>query len=1111
MFDCDNIMKIISQFVYQDVNHLKDDVPHLIKMNAKANLVFQITHKGQTLNTKIAPGTYHVYTVKMCAQEQKDYHYEVTFFTDESEERLTVPIIETGPKLLISKIIQVRNVGDFVAVFTLSLSSENFSIEPSHGLIEIGDSAEFVIKFTAYHAKKYTGIILLKYETGELIKIKVHGVANNCDINVDTENVAIDETFIGLSNARSIKITNNTDFIIDYHWMNYQDIETDEKQKNKLKEMFNVVENIEEKRYVNLEQLNICDTAIHTQICKRILADEISSLTTERFSFTDKQFTLSPHIGKIAPQSFAVVNVIFEPKEIGKSSTIAYLEVSGKEKRITVKLSGVSRGPALKFSTSTVEMENVYLKSITSFPISCVNEGLVPGTLIFKSASTDFGGSITITPSCLLIEPNESKIFNLNYLSSKVGDFIEQVDFYVDESFEKLLLYVKGSVKCPKLHCQTRHLNLGENAIGFTSKHYILLENLSPVSVTFIACIPEDGNEIPLTCEKFNESIDISATSIPLNPREFFIHPFQATIDGQNSIKLEINFTPNIIRSENYNLTIEIQDSDSIPLTIPVSFKSIVPKFNVKPQQLNLSGFINFSYTQTFEIINTSDVVGVCYLLQQPNTFENNEKIYYTLEKCQWQLEPGQSTIVPITIITQEIGHHKIELNLMTFGKNESNKIQILCFGHGPIVIIDQKKLNWGNVTLLQEQSMTLKIINDSPISANFKAIISNKNTPWAVLPSFGVIEPHESFDIEVSLFARDVGKQSDKILFAISNTSPQSVSLSAIAAGTPIVLEPNIFPKINMGFLLTECDNAIAVNVMNEGNKCQRLTFTNKINFSNIRGATGKTGVFLVEPVSIELPKKSSKQVVFTARSNTCGVVSEDWCLYGTIEGQGKKQFIGTSTLSANFLEPSISFNQSEFIFFVNKCPNIEENSEKIINELRIINNSEIKLKTRLSVEFPFKISTLNSQKCHKDNIDLNVHEEYLVKIYFSFNDNESSRCSKNYEEFLKIEYENHPKIDYIKCSASINYPNIRTILKPLEFNVPVGQWEEQEFTLHNDGPIEVSNTIFDDGNSLVEIKPNCGAIEAHSIEEFKIISQPIIPGFFQTSFKFELLKMNI
>lgn len=60
-------------------------------MNTKGNL-FQITHKRQTLNSKIAPGTYHVYTVKMCAEEQKDYHYEVTFFTDDSE-TLTVLVI----------------------------------------------------------------------------------------------------------------------------------------------------------------------------------------------------------------------------------------------------------------------------------------------------------------------------------------------------------------------------------------------------------------------------------------------------------------------------------------------------------------------------------------------------------------------------------------------------------------------------------------------------------------------------------------------------------------------------------------------------------------------------------------------------------------------------------------------------------------------------------------------------------------------------------------------------------------------------------------------------------------------------------------------------------
>lgn len=589
----------------------------------------------------MAPGTCRVYTVKMSPQEKKDYHYEIIVLTDDS--KMKIPIIglgprafldfpdeiilpETGAKIPTLKILQVRNVGESRAAFTLSSSSKYFLIQPPRGLLDPDENTEFTVKFSSHKAGNYTGFIYLKYETGEMIKIKLQAIAKNSNITIEPSKLKFSDTFIGLSNARAIKITNNSDFIIDFHYMKYKDTETDKIQRKKLTDMYKIVEDIEEKRQVDLEQFDICPLNAHTQICKRILTDELSSLDTEYFlySSSDCQFTLIPINGKIGPRSCAQINVIFQPRDIGKITSTAYLEVTGREKRIEIIFSGTSRGPILKLDSSVINAEDIYLNSNVSFEINCSNEGLIPGTLIHKLEQEENDKRIVITPSCQEIEPCTTKNFHLDFSSSKTGDFSEKIEFMIKETKEILMILVKGQVKCPTLAFSMDNFNLGTTAVGFTSKYEVSLSNQSPVSVKFRAFVEEDGLEAPVVAEKiFNDLTSGPVTSLPANPCEFFIQPGETTIGKYKSIVLEIYFTPNIVRTGEVNLLIKIQDSEDVSARLRIFFKSCVPIFEIEPQQVNFQNcFINFPYEQTFKVTNSSDVEGVCY-------FETQETVSY--------------------------------------------------------------------------------------------------------------------------------------------------------------------------------------------------------------------------------------------------------------------------------------------------------------------------------------------------------------------------------------------------------------------------------------------------------------------------------------------------
>ena len=73
----------------------------------------------------------------------------------------------------------------------------------------------------------------------------------------------------------------------------------------------------------------------------------------------------------------------------------------------------------------------------------CTNKGFIPGTLIYKPKSSDFGGSFSINPEQIKLQPGEFKSFVISFSSNRKGDFVERIDFVIKESLEVLSMYLK--------------------------------------------------------------------------------------------------------------------------------------------------------------------------------------------------------------------------------------------------------------------------------------------------------------------------------------------------------------------------------------------------------------------------------------------------------------------------------------------------------------------------------------------------------------------------------------------------------------------------------------------------------------------------------------------
>ncbi|KAK0162784.1 hypothetical protein PV327_006530 [Microctonus hyperodae] len=971
-------------------------ISQFVKLICQHNETFCVDIKGTTLNIRLAPGMSHVYNLQFNPHEKQDYEHKIDLFGDFGT--VTIPIIVLGPRAILefpdniimpetpvnsssSRSILIRNSGDSTAIFDVFSSSSHFLIEPSCGLIKQGESQKFIIDFLASSTGSFTSIIYFKCETGELLKMNVHGNAINCSVHLETDALHMGDTFIGLSSVKSLKIYNNSDHIVKFHWMKHENTTLDNEEKNKFVkfiEIYGAIEDLTIMHHNDLECTSLFDSPIyHDSIYKRVRTDEVNSLATEKFFYNDSKFILSPMGGEIWPKSFMEITVTFHPDKIGEILSEAYLQVTGCKTRLTIKFFGIGKGPILKLNTTAIDIGKIYLSSIQNFEIICTNEGLIPGIIIPKEKSCDFGGKISISPQILEIPSGEYSSFNLSFSSTKNGEFIETVEFLNQDNAET------GNVVCPTLHFDQSQLDLGTVALGFTSKHEVSIRNMSSVPVTFSICIPDDGDEPAVAYKTFINTINnISAPPIfPSNPREFFISPNNTTLAA--------------------NTSLSIKES-------------------------------------------------------------NNTMTFYSMSKNQWHLNPGQSCDASVTIITRVIGQQEIEMKYMrTFGKSEFETFTVVFNGHGPVISIAPKHLDFGDVELLQEKFMSLELINDSPIPANFNAYIANKNSSWSISTISGEINPLKPMKINVKLFLRDAGEQFDEILITIANGSTVSVILSAHGLGSCIKIHPNIFPDFQMGQLLSHQNNFVPLNLINEGNRLQKIIFSNSITKRNSRSIPQmpRMTTFKVESHAIELLPRTTKEIKWLVQSDKCDNISEQWWVYCVSQGCAKRELIGMSNISATFIEPAVKFNKREMNFYINMETHSEHSvDKKIIDELEVKNISQMNLIIHLSIQYPFKIITENDE--HVNNVIVNLKHNFISRIRVCFTPNikdSENFHSKNYIDYLRFKYDEHPNEDEIKCKAAMNYPNIISIPEKLRFDVSTNDTCNKTLVLNNNGPMSV------------------------------------------------------
>lgn len=79
-----------------------------------------------------------------------------------------------------------------------------------------------------------------------------------------------------------------------------------------------------------------------------------------------------------------------------------------------------------------------------------------------------------------------------------------------------------------------------------------------------------------------------------------------------------MSYTANVVQTGRANMRVDMWDSDSDPVILPLSFCGAIATLSIKPAEINIRfSFINFPYARSINIENNSDLDGYFYIAPQ--------------------------------------------------------------------------------------------------------------------------------------------------------------------------------------------------------------------------------------------------------------------------------------------------------------------------------------------------------------------------------------------------------------------------------------------------------------------------------------------------------------
>jgi hydrocephalus-inducing protein len=589
--------------------------------------------------------------------------------------------------------------------------------------------------------------------------------------------------------------------------------------------------------------------------------------------FVDDIFELSPGEGQVWSNSEIEISVTFRPDSASLFKCFAYLDISGREDRLTMNLAGKGIGPHASLSYDVLDTGDVFINEDQEYQVTIANKGDIDCKWTFLSSLSKFGSKFKFTPSEGFLGSGQSQLIDVKFTSDILGEFSEHFRFTLQGNEDMLILNIKGHVVGPTFHLDCKTIDFGVVSFDYLHSAETRLVNSSKIPMIYYLHVPQDNN--------------------PLKT-EFEITPNEGTLLPGDFVDILVEFIPGQVQVYEYSLSVDVYGVGDMLLNTPLLAECIVSTVKMLSREVNYNDcFLRYPYTQDFVLTNESDTVRTKFEIL-PQSSHSKSVATFEAEPAIAFIEPGDSIAVKIRLIAEKLGVSKIPIQIQVAGSLEPPLQAALAFNCiGPRIVVDKNELKWGNVECLKDDKRQLVIKNDSLIPASMNFFLKVAKTSFRLPFREVVLEAQESIVMDLTSNVDDTIVHKDELHIIVTDSDNLMVPLIARGTGTTMYCKQDI-QVIDFGPQLTDTGFEARITLENKGKRPQQLKWINETirvenasrtsiikSMKSVPSTLPKhlmpvVPIFNVSPAEITLRSRTATSFVFSGCSPFLGEISE-------------------------------------------------------------------------------------------------------------------------------------------------------------------------------------------------------------------------------------------
>ncbi|PAA50321.1 hypothetical protein BOX15_Mlig000423g3, partial [Macrostomum lignano] len=1058
-----------------------DKVPRLVKVVQADSPYFKIISPNN-VGEKCAPGLALTFLIQFIPDEKKDYTHELMCITE--REKFVVPVRCVGARAILDfpdsvnfdtcpvkykteRSLLVRNVGNREAKFFLRTSGP-FHVTPSTGTLAIQESLQVCVAFEPQTSEPHQGDLEIEYDTGERIYMSLTGVGQDVNVRLDKSAIRIESTYVGLANQRAVTIVNRSDAMASFRFTKFATALEEEMEREMLERLSDIDRQAEMKRFA--EELGADPTVKDKMaIINRSFLNRRKQIEDNELVFEDDVLQVNPVSGEVWPNSSREVTLTFRPGEATTYNRTVFCDVTGRQTRLALKVTGIGVGPKIQFSFDSLDLGFLFVNSVHTYELVLANKGHIDAIYKIQPSNSQFAKCFQFHPDDGIVSPGGHQAIHIRFCSAMLGDFDENFHFQLEGSPDTLSVNFRGSVIGPTFHFETPELRFGPVSLGFPATQTVMLNNTSLIPMDFRLRVPGDGQGRPVCAldEDAEDSSSSPRTAYRAGPpQEFSIDPESGHLDAMSSVRVAVTLTANCSAKFKSSLVVDVENVGQEVLAIPIVAKSIVPDIMLEQNVLDYHRlFLNHPYPdqRTVGLVNNTDLPAKYELLPQENP-ELTSIVYFS-PKPKGIIQPKSTFQMPLTVAVREVEEREELAYIKIFGSDQPPLVVcIKCFGEGPVVHVTPYDLDFGKVPVLTDIPREICLSNESLIPAEFACQLARKDSQFRVVPDVGVIEPNQTARLTLIANLNDCLRFQDKLLVQVKNENPKQVALQAYGQGTTIVTDPDMPEAMDLGPQFSKTDFVRRFVVRNSGRRHQQLVWTTE-GYSHVKAVRQAMAansdhvtapIFSVTPHRFDLTPGQSAEIQLRGRVDEPARVEETLLCHAIIGRQGGKELIKRVNLCVDFVNPMVRFSSPQLYFRVEKLQH--EELECLTQPLSLENVSGLQLHCRISVSYPFQLVASDSGLSLETSVTLEIGDSLDLRVQFdpSYKTDLHSRVAG---EFLTVEYREHPHVDRVPLRGEVHFPNLAFEKDQVNFGCILNHTEVTRYlNVTNTSPLPVT-----------------------------------------------------